>query len=217
MINENLSYLKDIHLGESIVYYGTGDTLKSYDIKSGLFKVGAGTIVHWEKELMDYLFITDTSASQDCMNSYNHKPAVFDNYKQKKDRFYRRKTPEISGMKPDKDAVYFSVTDRVNNNRNPKFHRDITEGLGFGYTTSCEVMQFLVYMGFKNIYLVGHDCDYSKPSIVGDKPSMKSDVLVGVWHKINEWIKKEAEEVNIFSINPIKLNIFPEVEYGAIA
>lgn len=50
---------------------------------------------------------------------------------------------------------------------------DITKGLRGGYSVSFVALQTLLYMGFKEVYLIGHDCDYQ---INGQYFYNKSDI-----------------------------------------
>ena len=41
------------------------------------------------------------------------------------------------------------------------FPLDITRGIRGGQTVSAVALQALLYLGFKEVYLLGHDCDYT--------------------------------------------------------
>ena len=59
-------------------------------------------------------------------------------------------------------AIYydFHLTYRFNK-KIPKFSDDAVGGLYNGYTVTYTALQLAVYMGFKEIYLLGCDCNYS--------------------------------------------------------
>lgn len=42
-----------------------------------------------------------------------------------------------------------------------KFHRNILKGVHGGQTVTAFALQVLLYLGFSEIYLLGHDCDYN--------------------------------------------------------
>ena len=219
MINANLEKYKDRHSGESILYFGSGKSLSLYDNNKSILKVGAGGILFWEKEVMDYYFITDsgrpgTHAHLGCVFGYYDKQKEHDEYKPGIEKIYRLSRAGLSGMPSGKDATYYNITKRVNDVRGLPFFKDITLGLGYGYTSSVEIIQFLCYMGFKNIYLIGHDCDYSNGSFLNERPPMGASKLIEVWRKIKLWVERDYPDTNIFSINPINLKIFPEKGYA---
>jgi hypothetical protein len=56
-----------------------------------------------------------------------------------------------------------------------KFSTDITKGIYSGWTTIISIIQIAVYMGFKEIYLVGTDCDYTGPNL--HMPDVEYDVI----------------------------------------
>ena len=66
-------------------------------------------------------------------------------------------------------------------------------------------------MGIKIIYLVGHDCDYSKGTFTGTKIGKYQNSgpsIIERWKNCNKWINEEYPDTKIYSINPVKLKLF---------
>jgi len=93
---------------------------------------------------------------------------------------------------------------------------DITKGVRGGNGVSFVALQVLLYMGFKEIYLLGHDCDYS-----GDKQYFFKNISVCTerpWDKLfknYEIVKKEFErkKCHIYNATPGgKLEVFDRVK-----
>ena len=63
-----------------------------------------------------------------------------------------------------------------------EYSDDISVGVYDGFTVTNMAIQIAIYMGFKKIYLIGCDCDYSKPKIhfieaPGDKGKIEAGWL----------------------------------------
>lgn len=62
----------------------------------------------------------------------------------------------------DKEAICFNIDySDYNNNREPRFGEEIPKYVFDGYTVTYSMIQFAAYMGFKEIYLLGVDFNYS--------------------------------------------------------
>ena len=95
------------------------------------------------------------------------------------------------------------------------FKKDISEGSLVGVASiSFEALQFILYSGVKNIYLVGHDCDYTtgtfRTQFAGQH--VEGNHMLQYWPLVKDWVEKNYPDVNIYSINPVALNIFPEAQ-----
>jgi len=93
------------------------------------------------------------------------------------------------------------------------FNKDLGIGKMLAVSSiSFEVLQFILHTGVKNIFLVGHDCDYSNGTfakIMIGKQQRADYYIHRYWKVVDEWIKENYPNVNIFSINPVALDIFP--------
>ena len=78
-------------------------------------------------------------------------------------------------------------------------------------------MQFLLYAGFKKIYLVGCDCSvsghFSKNMETQVTQKTELDVWLLGWKKIKEFAKLHYPETRIISINPVGLKGYFEEIY----
>ena len=207
MINQSLARFKDVHKGERALYCGIGQTLDLYEDIPGI-KVGAGDIVY-HKVIMDYFFMTDPSYKKfgwfkDTEHYRNYKPGI--------EKIYRRKCGDVTGMPAGEKAVYYAITDRVGNDLT-SFYKDVTQGLGFGVTTAVDVMQILAYMGFTEIVLIGHDCEYKNGSAIRNDHRCQVDIILNKWELIQEWLMREYPEINIYSINPVGIRNFLTKQY----
>jgi hypothetical protein len=72
---------------------------------------------------------------------------------------------------------------------------------------SFDVLQFLLFAGFKKIYLVGQDCDYKDGSWDNNTPrevTQKNKLLV-CWELMIDFIKINYPDVEIINVNPVAL------------
>jgi len=69
---------------------------------------------------------------------------------------------------------------------------------------------FALYAGCKKVYLVG--CDCSNEGVFYGRPNSSNYAcLIQGWKIIKESVKINFPEVEIISINPVNLNIFPKI------
>ena len=108
-----------------------------------------------------------------------------------------------------------------------KFSDEISLKLYFQYTVTSSAIQMAIYMGFKKIYLIGVDCNYSQSSsnnhfYESDKPEF---VLYDVEGIING-LKAEYERILYYSKSKNveiynatrggKLEVFPRVDFDSL-
>lgn len=58
------------------------------------------------------------------------------------------------------NAIYFKQIMELNKDRTPKFTNDISKWIGWGSTVTYTAIQIAIYMGFKEIYLLGIDHNF---------------------------------------------------------
>ena len=212
-MNNCFEKYKNIHKGKSAVLFGTGPSVNEYNDIYNLVKIGSNEIVY-KPYIMDYYFIGDAGNSH---RGFNSDRLAYMDYTPNIAKFYRTTTRDIKGMPSGlKDGYYYSVTDKVRSGG--MLYSDITQGLGMYATISLEALQFSLYTGVKNIYLVGHDCDYTDGSFY-DKDNAKLEYnryMLNAWKVAQSWVEKNYPESFIGIINPIKLDIFPECGYDDI-
>ena len=165
---------------------------------------------------MDYYFIGDAGNAH---KGFNSNPEAYIKYKPNIDKFFRsdkQVAKHIPQLPQDVQGVSYYKTSGwsfkhpLYKNLEQSFNKDISKQMVDSGSIILEVLQFALYCGFKNIYLVGCDCDYSKGTFNTSSHidhTLKNFMLSG-WAKIKNFIDKEYPEVNIITVNPVGMNLF---------
>ena len=108
----------------------------------------------------------------------------------------------------------------------PNFSSDIEEGTFFGYTVLYQCLQFALYMGFQEIYIIGADCEYKNFGGSGDHfiddyedNTQKGFLNTNKIFAAYKVARKEAESRNINIYNATrggKLEIFERVDFDTL-
>lgn len=159
--NNRLEKLKDIYKGKRCFIIGSGPSIEKTDLslidkeitiglnmlyKSGIktdlyFIIGYRIMKNIDDVLkLDNLFLGGSAGRWYLKNYAKIAPII-------KDKHY--KEPYLL-----KDFGEISVWKDIS--------LDITKGLRGGLSVTFVALQTLLYMGFKEVYLIGHDCDYQK-------------------------------------------------------
>lgn len=104
------------------------------------------------------------------------------------------------------------------------FSENICKNVYFGYTCAYAMMQIIVYMGFKEVYLLGMDCAYM-PGICNFMDARKQedieqgckdgDYFLIAWEEVKKFCDKN--EITVYNVSEGgKLNIFPRVNIKSI-
>jgi len=133
----NLSLLKNENLiGVNTLYNG----LKKFDIKPKYWCMAdQGILKSYYKQILGLdttLFIAETAMRDFLKNKKKYLP-------------YVKKQPLVL-----KDLGSMNIWN--------KFGKDITKGVYSGCTVVIQCIQIAYYLGFKEVYLLGCDCDYTK-------------------------------------------------------
>ena len=216
---------KNKHSGETCFVFGTGPSLiqfgssKYADKVSNSVTIGANEIIHYNIN-MDYYFIGDAGNAH---KGFNSNPEAYIKYKPNIDKFFRsdkQVAKHIPQLPQDVQGVSYYKTSGwsfkhpLYKNLAHKFNKDITKEILDCGSIILEALQFALYCGFKSIYLVGCDCDYSKGTFNTSNHidhSLKNFMLSN-WVKIKNFIDKEYPEVSIITINPVGMNLFGETK-----
>lgn len=214
-LNDCFKKYKNKHKGESCIFFGTGPSVSLYKSNNNLIKIGVNEIIYNKEIELDYYFIGDPGTIE---KGFNSDKETYINYNPKKAKFYREKInkknmcvmpAEIGGI------PYEGFFERGGID----FSKDITDKLIARTSISFEVMQFLLYAGFKKIYLVGHDCDYKDGTFHSEKTKKDESpktLLFSRWNELKKFIKKNYPKTSVHIVNPISLNIFPEISIDEI-
>ena len=97
------------------------------------------------------------------------------------------------------------------------FPKDISESPCYGHTMVMPALQFLIYTGVSEIYLVGADCA-GGPSFGIDGPDFYGNErnyseMIPNWNNFKKYLSEEKPDVRITSINPVVLKGYFEDIY----
>ncbi len=160
--NELITLYKDKHRGQKCFIVATGPSLKASDLElinkndvtsfsvNSIFKIFDKTqwrptyyVIDDYKAIEKYEYVIDSVA----------KDAVFIG-----DTFWKEKVF-------DGNIYYHHIHHECYTNRLPKFSEDFAQKSYIGYTVVYSCIQLAAYMGFREIYLIGTDCNY----VIGSK------------------------------------------------
>lgn len=206
---------KNAHKNESVILYGSGPSIKKFKTSKNVIKIGMNEQIYLDLDL-DYWFMGDPRNRQP--EKFRNCKKDYDEYRPKIAKFIRwmlglprrQKMPYNMPHSTYYLAKYQDFKDKC------LYKKNIDEGILPSYKSiTDEALQFALFAGFKRIYLVGHDCDYSSGTFRTDKLEVSDDndakLLLNAWPLIKEWIGKNYPDVEIYSINPVGLKIFKEV------
>ncbi len=202
MINECFLEFKDKHLNEKCLVMATGPTIDMFENKYDICKIGCNQIIY-KDYIMDYYFLGDPENSN---KGYLSDKETYNKYMPYLEKFYRRKSGGIIGIPEGEKATYYTVN-------NKEIIKDIAEGLYAKSSISIEMVQFALYAGFKDIYLIGQDCDYTNGTFKSPDARFKAELIITEWKKLKKFQEKEYSDRNIYVINPVKLTIFKKGDY----
>ena len=233
---------KDIHYGESVFIIGTGPSYGLFEEsdlanQSLVKKIGCNVLVYSNARPLDYYFIGDLFCGGPGLSlSFDQNPKPFLNYQPLVEKFCRKSIESrlASGIPAFK--VYHTTRDKRKHKYTSKepahFPVDIVnEPINGIASISFDMMQFALYCGFKTIFLVGHDCNFNGTDKDGNRTThFHQDIstrwptsdpgpahrLIRSWQWIKAHIDSNIPDVKVFSINPISLDIFPEISIDRV-
>jgi len=223
---------KEKHLGETVVFYGSGPTILSFDptvVPDNVLKIGTNDQIFLNLDL-DYWFMGDAmpqipSKFYDRFKEYDdflpkyQKFVRYCNWKDDRDIFVHPwgKVPRNGQLPLNMKNTKYYIADSDGNPSECKFKKDISIGnLSCVASISFEALQFALYAGAKKIFLVGHDSDYTNGTFRGYKIGLSQGAgpcLINYWKLVKIWVSENYPDVEISSINPVGLRgIFPEAK-----
>ena len=220
---------KDRHLDKSAIIFGSGPSVLKFDSSvppKEVLRFGVNDQIFLDLDL-DYWFMGDAMPQVPAKfwnrfkeyNDYVPKMQKFVRYCNWEDN--REITVPTFGKVPRngqlplnlKNSKYY-VCDSGGNPFECLFEKDISTGnLTAVASISFEALQFMLYCGIKKIFLVGHDCDYSNGTfakIMIGKQQQADYYILRYWKIAKPWIEENYPDVEIYSVNPVALDIFPE-------
>lgn len=227
----SLNQFKDIHQGKRCFIVATGPSLVIDDVEklrdeiSWTCNSGINLFdkTDWRP---DYYAIADGRVFQKVKKQLN--PRVF------KASFYNEKDIKWSGENVFPLPVQVSmVMDQETRSHIPRFLRkkkvslDITKRVCMGDNITFVIMQICLYMGFKEIYLLGCDCNYKGANIhsVGltydeeDKLFESADYVGWSMIQDHKCMKRAADRLGVKIFNATRggmLEVYPRVDLDDI-
>jgi hypothetical protein len=186
------------YTGQTALFFGTGPSLLEWDERRTGIEFGCNEVIH--RRIVDFYFIGDPG---DRERGYLSNPEAYQNYTPRIDKFFRGNS---NAHMPQgvKSAHYYTVTDRAN--RHPfQYFADITKKMGYGITISLDVMQFIVFCGFAECVLIGHDCDYSNGTFNSPKARAQGGMIKRQWDRFEKWRVENKIPLRVLSFHPIGL------------
>lgn len=207
--------LKNKHAGQEAIFFGSGPTIKDFKLSmiSDQVLVGVNEVIFTEFEL-DYLFVGDAGDSK-----FNQKLKQFHEYKPKIGKYVGRDERQIldiiallNGQSLDGSEVYSTKKPAKRGDLNTLSENPINKNIARWGSISFDVMQILPWMGFKKIYLVGHDCNYRAGTFhtnFDGGTDVATGKLIPQWNCMKAFLEKYYPELEVFSINPVDMHWFP--------
>lgn len=206
---------KNAHKNESVILYGSGPSIQKFKTSKNVIKIGMNEQIYLDLDL-DYWFMGDPRNRQP--EKFRKCKKDYDDYRPKIAKFIRWKlgVPRSQKMPYNMPHSTYYLAKYQDFKDTCLYKKNIDEGILPSYKSiTDEALQFALFAGFKRIYLVGHDCDYSDGTFRTDKLEVSDDndakLLLNMWPLIKEWIGENYPDVEIYSINPVGLKIFKEV------
>lgn len=227
--NEELSKFKDIHRGKRCFIVATGPSLRIEDLekleenKEITFSMNRiYNLFVKTKWRPDYYVIQDYKAIEDLSDEIANLnlPYKFVSYR-----------PESYWNNPiaKESSIRFKLISEKYKEEMPNFSSNIARGIFEGYTVTYACLQIAVYMGFKEIYLIGVDFNYSA-DVYSDqnhfpgyqsknKPvrlnEVRPDLVALAYQKARLYGEKHGTKI-YNATRGGKLEIFPRAEFDSL-
>jgi len=226
---------KNKHLGESAILFGSGPTILEFNcgqVPSNVLRYGVNDQIFLDLNL-DYWFMGD--AMPQIPSKFYDKFLEYNDYQPNIQKFIRYcnwsddrqitvpnwgNVPRNGQLPLNMNNSKYYICDSGGNPDTCLFKKDISQdNLIAVASISFEVLQFMLYCGIKKIFLVGHDCNYDKGTfakIMIGKQQQAGYWIARYWGIVKGWIEKNYPDVQIYSINPVSLDIFPTADQNNI-
>lgn len=223
--NPEIEKLKNIYTGECCVIVATGPSLKISDLalleQKHIFTFGVNKIgyAYNSTKWRPTYYVGEDKALLESQYFQDIKPE-----KQSKISFVSDTSESFWKTEHDSGILKFHLCDGYVYNRHPKFSENASRKIYEGGTVVYTCFQFAVYMGFKEIYLLG--VDFTGANEHGSRYShfYKETELTSVSYtdqvkSAYEKAKKYADDHGIKIYNATRggrLEIFPRVDFDTI-
>lgn len=223
-------HFKDCHKGETAIFFGSGPTLKKFKNREDVshVRVGVNETIYLDF-LLDYLIVGDAADPK-----FYDRLDDFHKYKPNKLKLMGRdprKTLDVIRAVGGVDGSLYYDTNLITraNRTEPNFAHDLAnDKVARWGSISFDVIQILAWLGFKNIVLVGHDCDYTDGTFYTSRKKAQNlsksgkeiplpsgpavgQKLVDHWGQIQKFLDDKYPELTVYSYNPRALTCFPKI------
>ena len=204
--NGQLANYKDMHKGDSAILYATGSSIKNYRSigdPENFVHIGLNRIYNYPNiiQLLDYYFF-----GSEYYLDLKHR--------QKVDSISKNNTFTLFASSYE-EGISHAIINRGNispedaqkigaipfeNNLN-YFTNEIAKYSLLGHSIVFPALQFILYTGIRELYLVGCDGGFTAE----DKKHYGDNHLIRWWKEFNNFKKRYYQNVRIVSINPVSL------------
>lgn len=158
---EDIKKLKDIHKGQRCFIIGNGPSLTLHDLDAVKNEITfASNKIHSVFDEVSfrptYYFSQDEKV---LLQLFDESPNVFDRINAR--QVFLPVDVKMMGIPYKEGITYFYITRRNSYPNQPRFSKDVSRVVHEGMTVTYSEMQFALYMGFKEIYLIGVDHNYA--------------------------------------------------------
>jgi len=154
---KNLKRLRNVHKGERCFIIGNGPSLDVNDLKKLKGEICFGT-----HRIYEIFGDTDWRPTYYCAQDHNLIKTSTKNINQVKTKYKFIAIYGDNWYKELKGGTFIKLDIRPFYPELPNFSEDISDCIFEGFTVSYMCLQIAAYMGFKEIYLLGIDHNYSK-------------------------------------------------------
>ena len=163
----DMSRFKDIHKGRRCFIVGNGPSLQMADLEklraNHEISFGVNQVYkafEYTKWRPDYYCAADTYV----VKSFAKQIGAFEG----KYKFIGNRCATSFAGIDDDNLFFYPFLFEYYEDEGPDFSENPNEGIFFGNTVIYDCLQFAVYMGFTEIYLIGTDCNYQNQGGEGD-------------------------------------------------
>ena len=213
------------HAGQTVLLFGTGPTLNVYNdekIPKSFIRIGVNEMIDCKKVDLDYYFIGDAKNTKEGFNSNQE---LYRAYMPRIEKFVRRRAIGSSAPPMPLDilnAKYYNIK-ALQLSEHVKscdiLSKHLPEGMTDCGSITFEALQFALWIGASRIVLIGQDSTYKKGNFLSPKNTSGEAYvtrLLRTWKKVKEFIDEFYPDVEVVSLNPVALDMFPVVSYNEL-
>jgi len=221
----DLKSIKNKHDGQLGLLFGSGPTVSEFnyaeDVHGPIIKFGVNECIYLSYD-MNYIVVGDHRGPrpQSCVKAINKAPEkiirIVTGYKSELavnsnsplmaiDNALQHVVKERSAKLTQTDKYFNSPGHPVVKGPIANIHADDFNVIRYG-SVGYDVLQLMVWMGFKTIVLIGYDTDYSKGTFKSNfSQPAKPIKLLDHWKGFHDYLAKFFPEVEVKVLRPVAL------------